>query len=104
MWGYGGHGNLGLGSRRSFVTPQLVEFPGPAAVRIVSVACTVGQLAPKGGTDRKSKGIAGSEGPHTVAVAEDGRLYTWGTCHKACSFFLEPACYWFDPLALFVDA
>ena len=80
--GYGGHGNLGLGNRRSFAAPQRVIFSTSTDVRVTSVACTVGQVMPKGGTNGQKKAIVGSEGPHTVAVTACGKLFTFGTCHK----------------------
>src|SRR5207237_306255 len=95
--------------------------------RIRSVSCTVGQINPpsvgstarkptaeskgsKAGKESKEKtakqstvakasGVFGREGPHCMAVSDDGRLviigllllivvlifsmqFTWGTCHK----------------------
>ena len=75
MWGYGGHGNLGLGSRKSVSSPTLVEMREPVA----QVACTRGQDGCKGGLNPKE---GGQEGPHTVVVAASGAMYTMGTCHK----------------------
>ncbi|CAK0853871.1 unnamed protein product, partial [Prorocentrum cordatum] len=76
MWGYGGHGNLGLGSRASVASPALVTgMPEPAA----QVACTRGQDGCKGGLNPKE---GGQEGPHTIVVAASGAMYTMGTCHK----------------------
>ncbi|KAH3763562.1 ultraviolet-B receptor UVR8 [Pelomyxa schiedti] len=74
-WGYGGYGNLGLGSRVSHNRPALVK--GLSEVKVKTVHCAVGQINPATGGD-----VVGHEGPHTVAVSEDGSLYTWGTCHK----------------------
>lgn len=75
MWGYGGHGNLGLGDRRSHSTPQEVKDLEP----IRQLACTRGQEGCKGGLNPKD---GGQEGPHTVAIAVSGAVYTMGTCHK----------------------
>eukprot|EP00928_Gymnodinium_smaydae_P019926 TRINITY_DN1767_c0_g5_i2.p1 TRINITY_DN1767_c0_g5~~TRINITY_DN1767_c0_g5_i2.p1 ORF type:complete len:354 (-),score=29.86 TRINITY_DN1767_c0_g5_i2:117-1178(-) len=75
MWGYGGHGNLGLGNRATFNSPQLVDL----GERVIQVACTRGQEGCKGGLNPKE---GGAEGPHTVVVAASGVLYTMGTCHK----------------------
>eukprot|EP00927_Polykrikos_kofoidii_P051564 TRINITY_DN45362_c0_g1_i1.p1 TRINITY_DN45362_c0_g1~~TRINITY_DN45362_c0_g1_i1.p1 ORF type:complete len:864 (-),score=105.23 TRINITY_DN45362_c0_g1_i1:98-2689(-) len=75
MWGYGGHGNLGLGNRSSKNRPTAVSL-GEAAAQ---VACTRGQEGCKGGLNPKS---GGNEGPHTVVVSMSGALYTMGTCHK----------------------
>lgn len=80
-WGYGGHGNLGLGSRRSHSTPQQVRFAGPAT-RIVRVSCTRGQPNLKTRSMSSTAAKAGSEGPHTMAVSECGKLWVFGTCHK----------------------
>ncbi|CAE8594916.1 unnamed protein product [Polarella glacialis] len=73
MWGYGGHGNLGLGSRASFSQPQKVNL-GEAALQ---VACTRGQEGCKGGLNPKE---GGAEGPHTVVVATplQPREQGWG--------------------------
>ena len=78
MWGYGGSGNLGQGNRRSFGSPQRVA--ALAGTRIAAVHCTVGQINPVIQDERRF--TPGCEGPHTVAVAEDGALYTFGTCNK----------------------
>jgi len=75
MWGYGGHGNLGLGHRGSVAVPTLVPLEEPAA----QVACTRGQEGCKGGLNPTG---GGQEGPHTVVVGASGTLYTMGTCHK----------------------
>lgn len=75
MWGYGGHGNLGLGDRRSHSSPQAVNDLEP----IRQLACTRGQEGCKGGLNPKD---GGQEGPHTVAIAVSGAVYTMGTCHK----------------------
>lgn len=75
MWGYGGHGNLGLGDRRSKATPAWCDVGEP----VMQVACTRGQGGCKGGA-APSQG--GQEGPHTVALAASGSVYTFGTCHK----------------------
>jgi len=75
MWGYGGHGNLGLGDRKSHSTPQSVVDLEP----IRQLACTRGQEGCKGGLNPKD---GGQEGPHTVAIAVSGAVYTMGTCHK----------------------
>jgi len=58
-WGYGGHGNLGHGDRRSRPLPARVAgFGGPehGGRRAVSVACTVGQAQPGGGLNPKNPG------------------------------------------------
>mmetsp|Transcript_30840 Transcript_30840/g.69245 ORF Transcript_30840/g.69245 Transcript_30840/m.69245 type:complete len:563 (+) Transcript_30840:190-1878(+) len=87
-WGYGGHGNLGLGGRKSASTPQEVGLPGPGKQRAVGIACTVGQMNPSGGLNPKA---TGQEGPHTLLVVEEEeeaggsgtrRIYSFGTCHK----------------------
>ena len=88
-WGYGGHGNLGHGDRRSRATPKRVcggalagaaaaatdgrgndasGGDGGAAARpepVVAVACTRGQDGCKGGLNPKE---GGHEGPHTLIV------------------------------------
>lgn len=79
MWGYGGHGNLGQGNRKSHRRPvrvggELLEK------RVVHLAVTVGQINPQRPTDRRRD--VGTEGPHTLAVTDDGSVYSWGTCHK----------------------
>jgi alpha-tubulin suppressor-like RCC1 family protein len=79
MWGYGGHGNLGLGNRNSYATPQLVKHLHEKGEVVVEVACTVGQEGPKGDFYPST---TGNEGPHTVVVALTGGIYTFGTCHK----------------------
>ena len=109
-WGYGGHGNLGHGDRRSEPAPRRVKafeaqsplsfkdvayspaaayLPACAADHlssrqrmVVAVACTVGQRNCSGGLDPPTQG---QEGPHTLfVVAEHGQrnLYSCGTCHK----------------------
>jgi len=75
MWGYGGHGNLGLGDRRSVNVPTRVPLEEGA----VQVACTRGQDGCKGGLHPKA---GGAEGPHTIIVGVSGSMYTMGTCHK----------------------
>lgn len=75
MWGYGGHGNLGLGTRASHNVPKLVPLEEASKM----VACTRGQDGCKGGLYPKE---GGAEGPHTVVVAVSGSVYTMGTCHK----------------------
>jgi len=74
-WGYGGHGNLGLGHRRSVSSPTKVDMP-EAALR---VACTRGQDGCKGGLNPTS---GGQEGPHTLVLGVSGSMYSMGTCHK----------------------
>jgi alpha-tubulin suppressor-like RCC1 family protein len=44
MWGYGRHGNLGLGARKSHSTPQLVSWFTERGIAVASVHCTVGQI------------------------------------------------------------
>ena len=81
MWGWGGHGNLGLGKRvKSKRRPQRVVLGGLGDRRVVDVGCTRGQPAFKGGMGAVKGG--GSEGPHTLIVTADGELFTCGTCHK----------------------
>lgn len=77
VWGYGGHGNLGLGNRSSHPRPQQVQSHTDCAFR--AVFCAKGQINPGGGL-RPTK--QGTEGPHTLAVTRSGALYAWGTCHK----------------------
>jgi alpha-tubulin suppressor-like RCC1 family protein len=77
MWGYGGHGNLGLGNRKSCSLPQRVEYLKD--VQIIDVACTVGQEGPKGDFYPKKQG---GEGPHTICLSITGEIYTFGTGHK----------------------
>ena len=77
MWGYGGHGNLGLGNRESYSSPQRVEYLKDE--QIIDVACTVGQEGPKGDFYPKK---TGGEGPHTICLSLTGDMYTFGTCHK----------------------
>jgi alpha-tubulin suppressor-like RCC1 family protein len=82
-WGYGGHGNLGLGDRRDRAAPEAVagqkgsDFEREAGV--VAIACTRGQEGVKGGLYPKD---GGTEGPHTLCVAASGFMYSFGTCHK----------------------
>jgi alpha-tubulin suppressor-like RCC1 family protein len=82
-WGYGGHGNLGLGDRRDRASPEAVtgqkgsDFEREAGV--VAIACTRGQEGVKGGLYPKD---GGAEGPHTLCVAASGFMYSFGTCHK----------------------
>eukprot|EP00051_Salpingoeca_urceolata_P014266 m.181293 g.181293 ORF g.181293 m.181293 type:complete len:157 (+) comp18035_c0_seq4:95-565(+) len=78
MWGYGGSGNLGLGSRKTHFKPQLVQSLERVPVR--SVHCTVGQINPTLQTQARFK--PGIEGPHTLVVAVDGSLFVFGTCNK----------------------
>eukprot|EP01006_Ploeotia_vitrea_P006406 TRINITY_DN13022_c0_g1_i1.p1 TRINITY_DN13022_c0_g1~~TRINITY_DN13022_c0_g1_i1.p1 ORF type:complete len:429 (-),score=43.89 TRINITY_DN13022_c0_g1_i1:133-1383(-) len=74
-WGYGGGGNLGLGNRKSFSTPQLVV--GLEGITVCHVACTVGQINPV------THGNApGTENPHTLIITADGSAYGCGSCHK----------------------
>lgn len=81
MWGWGGHGNLGVGRRvKSQRTPQHVFLGGLGDRFVVDVGCTRGQPAFKGGVGAVKSG--GTEGPHTVIVTADGELFTCGTCHK----------------------
>jgi alpha-tubulin suppressor-like RCC1 family protein len=74
-WGYGRAGNLGHGNRSDVPFPQLVQ--ALKDVPVAHVACTVGQISPA--TDGA---LEGKENPHTLAVSRDGRLYSFGTCHK----------------------
>ncbi len=79
-WGWGGHGNLGVGSR---VRCQLVPRQVGGALsgrRVVAVACTRGQAGFKGGPSGAASG--GAEGPHTLALTDDGAVFSFGTCHK----------------------
>ncbi len=84
VWGWGGHGNLGIGKRvhcqRKPVQVQFSSADNGKEVRIVDVACTRGQVGWKGGAAAAKAG--GAEGPHTVAVDSQGFLWTFGTCHK----------------------
>jgi alpha-tubulin suppressor-like RCC1 family protein len=74
-WGYGKAGNLGHGNRSNVAFPQeVVAFRG---ISISHVACTVGQISPV-----TEGSVEGKENPHTLAVAADGRLFSFGTCHK----------------------
>merc|ERR1712190_471012 len=75
MWGYGGHGNLGLGNRESKDVPVRIVMDESVA----QIACTRGQEGCKGGLNPKT---GGNEGPHTIVVGVSGALYTMGTCHK----------------------
>jgi len=109
MWGYGGHGNLGVGDRKTYKKPQRLRFFGAAkapsplsndqkndgeedeekkknmlttasgAVCAVQVACTKGQAGCKGGYYPKK---GGNEGPHTLVVSGSGDIFSFGTCHK----------------------
>ena len=109
-WGYGGHGNLGHGSRRSESEPVVVSGLDYSHQRAVHISCTVGQPTPGGGLNPKQDG---QEGPHTLLVVHEiptrgfekpsysqaavsignhsataegptaaSSLYTFGTCHK----------------------
>jgi len=70
-WGYGGHGTLGQGSRRSVAQPALVgSLDFGASQGAVWIACTVGQPVPGGGLNPKQQG---QEGPHTLLVVADRR-------------------------------
>lgn len=75
VWGYGGHGNLGLGNKKSVCAPTVVDMPE----KVVQVACTRGQDGCKGGLNPK---MTGQEGPHTMVLGISGSMYTMGTCHK----------------------
>ena len=74
-WGFGGAGNLGHGDRKNRSVPTLVEQL--LAIPIKSVACTVGQACHCTLPD-----VRGKENPHTMVVSCDGRLFTFGMCHK----------------------
>lgn len=68
-WGYGGHGNLGQGSRRSVAQPALVGgLDFGVSHSAVWIACTVGQPVPGGGLNPKQPG---QEGPHTLLIVAD---------------------------------
>jgi len=64
-WGYGGFGALGLGDKLDRAVPQLINFE-----------------AGGGGRERKGRGtrivLAASGEAHSLAVAEDGALFSWG--------------------------
>lgn len=84
-WGYGGHGNLGHGDRKSQRRPKLVAAlaDDPNCLVVVQVACTRGQVGCKGGLNPDpNRGGGGTEGPHTNVITADGQLFTFGTCHK----------------------
>lgn len=72
MWGYGGHGNLGLGNRKSFKTPIKLDLEN-----VKSVACTRGQDGCKGGLiqpDKNKNFSTGQEGPHTLILLNNGSM------------------------------
>ena len=75
-WGYGGGGNLGLGSRKSKSRPCLV-LGAIECERMISVHCTAGQI-----TVQTPIAKPGSEAPHTLAISENGIVYSWGSCYK----------------------
>ena len=74
-WGYGRAGNLGHGDRNDVPAPRLVQ--ALLGIPVAHVACTVGQISPL-----TQGSLAGKENPHTLVVACDGRLFSFGTCHK----------------------
>jgi hypothetical protein len=78
-WGYGGHGNLGHGNKKSHRSPKKVEFFDTVSSKVVWSSCTRGQDGVKGGLNPKT---TGNEGPHTIVLTEDGSMYTFGTAHK----------------------
>ncbi|GAB5366252.1 hypothetical protein AAMO2058_001128500 [Amorphochlora amoebiformis] len=92
-WGYGGHGNLGTGDRKSRFSPTRILLPEPVkgncskvegSVEVscqlaAFIACTRAQPGLKGGFFPKK---GGAEGPHTLVITRKGDLYTFGTCHK----------------------
>jgi alpha-tubulin suppressor-like RCC1 family protein len=80
MWGWGGHGNLGLGKRLKAVTAPRRVLGDLESEHVVQVACTRGQTGFKGGPSDAAKG--GAEGPHTVVITRSGGMFTFGTCHK----------------------
>eukprot|EP00039_Didymoeca_costata_P020157 m.340268 g.340268 ORF g.340268 m.340268 type:complete len:448 (-) comp19218_c0_seq1:55-1398(-) len=77
--GYGGHGNLGHGSRRSCKSFKKVAYFSERGVEVVFVSCTRAQDGVKGGLNPKS---SGNEGPHTSVLTSKGDMYTFGTAHK----------------------
>eukprot|EP00735_Rhodelphis_limneticus_P003723 TRINITY_DN15234_c0_g1::TRINITY_DN15234_c0_g1_i1::g.30824::m.30824 TRINITY_DN15234_c0_g1::TRINITY_DN15234_c0_g1_i1::g.30824 ORF type:complete len:454 (-),score=81.24,sp/Q4U2R1/HERC2_MOUSE/35.48/3e-29,sp/Q4U2R1/HERC2_MOUSE/29.59/2e-24,sp/Q4U2R1/HERC2_MOUSE/31.52/7e-23,sp/Q4U2R1/HERC2_MOUSE/29.27/1e-21,sp/Q4U2R1/HERC2_MOUSE/33.20/3e-20,sp/Q4U2R1/HERC2_MOUSE/28.84/3e-17,sp/Q4U2R1/HERC2_MOUSE/27.74/3e-13,sp/Q4U2R1/HERC2_MOUSE/23.86/1e-12,sp/Q4U2R1/HERC2_MOUSE/25.42/7e-09,sp/Q4U2R1/HERC2_MOUSE/26.00/ len=80
-WGYGGHGNLGLGSRENVDPPRRIDSSHFGGVPVSHVSCTTGQINPA--LDPANPATCeGKEGPHAVAVTSQGAVYTWGTCHK----------------------
>mmetsp|Transcript_18180 Transcript_18180/g.27288 ORF Transcript_18180/g.27288 Transcript_18180/m.27288 type:complete len:523 (-) Transcript_18180:140-1708(-) len=89
MWGFGKHGNLGIG-RKSSTKPTAVpllrklkknDSKGSSSIEepAAFVACTRGQPTPKGGLNPNT---GGGEGPHTVVLTHGGAIYTFGTAHK----------------------
>ena len=90
-WGYGGHGNLGHGTRSDLARPTRVAGEAGSAfaaeTALAAVACTRGQEGVKGGLYPRA---GGTEGPHTLVIGGSGGLYTFGTCHKGLLCNLGP--------------
>ena len=90
-WGYGGHGNLGHGNRKSTTRPKAVAWFDEHGVEALQISCTACGPNPGGGLNPGARG-QGQEGPHTMVVGrrrDQGsgnvgapRLFTFGTCHK----------------------
>lgn len=75
MWGFGKAGNLGVGTRETLRIPTLVDKL--AGERIASISCTRNQIHLKNDAD-----VEGKENPHSFAVTEDGKIFSFGTSHK----------------------
>jgi alpha-tubulin suppressor-like RCC1 family protein len=80
MCGYGRAGNLGLGTRVSHTTPQLVEALVTAGEKVVHVSCTRGQITVVSGSALAD--VEGREQPHALVCTASGRCYSMGTAHK----------------------
>ena len=83
IWGNNSWGNVGAGNKSAYIRPQLLsrsEHFGNE--KVIQISCTKSMLTPVKGP--------GKEGPHTMAVTDDGSLYSWGAGHKGkCANLLK---------------
>mmetsp|Transcript_17400 Transcript_17400/g.20482 ORF Transcript_17400/g.20482 Transcript_17400/m.20482 type:complete len:588 (+) Transcript_17400:11-1774(+) len=71
-WGYGGHGNLGLGDRKSKCLPtQIISFDkkenNVSSHHAIALVCTTSQQSMGGGMNPKNPG---QEGPHSLLIVQ----------------------------------